>query len=109
MLKVWGDRKDGDKEDQLYMMLEEEQGEICVRLVDKKGDKLQDGVVLVFSNRYRCVIITDNLNEKAPLKTDVYGQVLTLTETEIKDIQTRSIKVVFAEPREEESKKPPCH
>jgi hypothetical protein len=81
-LKVWSKKqaaKDNDK-NQLYLRLQaprnDEDTDIVVIVVDHKGDKINDGNLLLIDQKLKCIFTRAGINEKIPLKTDFEGNPL---------------------------------
>lgn len=88
-LKIWCEENIKDCSDnQLFLRLQTESRgheDIFVNVVNKKGELIKDGRMLIIDRDLKCLIITDNLNDDIPLKTDVDGMLLYLTEPEYRE------------------------
>jgi hypothetical protein len=79
-LKVWKKKYASESGDDLYFRLLDGRNGVSVAIVDKNGDKVPGGNVIVLDNTNKIVVICDNLTPRAPFKTDLSGCALTYTE-----------------------------
>ncbi len=83
-LKKWSEKAAlNAKDGQLFLRLLElpDTKNLLLSVVDKSGNKIEDGNVLEILSDRKCILLKSNLNPIVPLKTDVFNVPLTVSGT----------------------------
>lgn len=105
-LKIYNEENvNNSTDDQLFVTLKEicfaEHKEthekvnyISIDVVNKKGEEIDNGTIIILCPIAEIVVLIDNINDEIPLKTDLYGNPLTVKENEYKEFMfsTQSFK-----------------
>lgn len=87
-LKIWSDKEtQTTSEGELFVKLEvcPEHLDIHAVVVDYKGERIDHGHLLTIDQDLKCLIISDHVNDLVPLKTDIDGLLLHMSEQEYRD------------------------
>lgn len=87
-LKIWNEESVKDcSDEQLFLKLtiHQQHEDIFIDVVAKNGETIKSGHLLTIDQDLKCLIIADNLNELIPLKTDIDGMLLHLTEDQYRE------------------------
>lgn len=118
-LKIWSQEEAKNcNDDQLFVKLIKENNneDIDICCVDKKGDIIFNGLLMTIDQQYKIIAFEQAINELIPLKSDIWGFALHYTkyELEIKSHQMQKIhednalkifsSKLFSEEKESESK-----
>jgi hypothetical protein len=79
-LKIWS-KKNGENctdDKQLFVRLIQNNNndDIGVCVVDKKGDRINSGTIIFIDQDFKVIVSADSLSSKVPLKTDLDGSAL---------------------------------
>lgn len=78
-MKCWNKKYDtSENKGKVYLRLIQDDDDVILALVDSSGDKIKKGNIANFSHKYRVMIIAEEITDKLPLKTDAFGQLITL-------------------------------
>ena len=69
-LKVWTEESKKSDEHQLFLRLFDNASGIILRIVNKEGEGIESGNVLIYDNDLRCFVLLDGLSDYCPIKTD---------------------------------------
>lgn len=87
-LKVWNEEEAKNAEEgQLFVKMEScpEHADIHIYAVDKKGKRIEQGNLIIFDLDLKCLIIADHVSDDVPLKTDIDGLLLFMSEDEYRE------------------------
>lgn len=83
-LKVWSEENIKNcSDDQLFLRLLDNDGDIHLKAVDKSGNVITDGNLMIISSTLSCMVLMEFINQKIPLKTSIRGGILSMTEEEL--------------------------
>lgn len=112
MLKIWNEEEAKNaSDDQLFVRLKnKEKTDIILVVVDKSGNEIDNGNILVIDNDLKVIYTQESINEKILLKTNLKDEVLIysnqdivfLVSTKIRDSFSRKIASMIDEKDKEE-------
>lgn len=87
--KIWSEECKKDVEDFVYFTLKhiEDKNQIYLVTCDKDGSTEDRGNILLMDFDYKVIITSNAVSEDVPIKTDLYGCPLVVTENEAKDFE----------------------
>lgn len=117
-IKIWEgiDSTKNDEEDQLYYRFEATQHKDVVVLcvVGKDGKVIKDGNLMLFDVDDRCITLLEGISKDIPLKTSIRGELLTVTQSEMRAIHKEQIdrkmnRLLSEAALDHERESVPCH
>lgn len=86
-LKIYDENSIKDKDDQLFLMLKgnlfENDKDIHLIVVNKKGESIARNGILSILNDFRCILIHSNINDDIPIKTNLHNKAIIIDEDEM--------------------------
>lgn len=88
-LKIWDESSINNTDDkQLYLRLVNLDGDDDIMLVavDKTGQRINRGIIMGVSLDMRAFIFSSNISDDIPLRTDIEGHALSITQSRLAEI-----------------------
>lgn len=103
-LKIYDENSINDKDDQLFVTLDPQKEDIALIIVNKNGQALNGGNILLIDNDYRVIATFPGVDELIPLKTELAGNVLVYEMKDLVDMQRDIHKELLLEKIKERMK-----